>query len=380
LRQISEANDNLVKMIGDVVEAARPLPGSEEALKLFQEADELESLAEQELMACANTISDAARIIEEAKRRQIEMRKNKDSPLPDEEITEAILDACKAIANATGVLVAASSVAQKELTAKGKAVKTQNLYKRDPAWAKGLISAAQAVAGSVKTLVGAANNTAQGKMEEEMLISSAKSVAASTARLVFASRTKADPLSQTQQKLTAAAKSVATATKQLVDAAKSAAEVQKEQEEKPNFEDIGENEKKKLQLEQQAKILKLQKELESAQTTLGKMRKEEYADAGGAKPAPASGGQTQGAPAQQPPKPVAPRVVQKKAGVARVLPGEKFYTLEQLQQRPPECDPTQLEKYLNDEDFQTHFHIDKANFAKAPVWKQTQAKKALGIH
>jgi hypothetical protein len=46
------------------------------------------------------------------------MRKNKDIPLPEEEITEAILDAAKAITTATGTLVNAATVAQKELVAK----------------------------------------------------------------------------------------------------------------------------------------------------------------------------------------------------------------------------------------------------------------------
>ncbi len=200
-------------MIGEVVDAARPLPGSEEALKLFQETDELENLAEQELLNCATTIEDAAKTLLEAKKRQLEARKNKDSPLPEEEIAEAIVDAARAITAATATLVQSATVAQKELVTKGKAEKSKNLYRRDPAWAKGLISASQAVAGSVKSLVTAANASTQSKVPEEELIASAKGVAAATARLVFASRTKADPFSPTQKKLSAAAKAVAEATK-----------------------------------------------------------------------------------------------------------------------------------------------------------------------
>jgi hypothetical protein len=49
------------------------------------------------------------------------------------------------------------------------------------------------VAGTVKDLVTAANAASQGKAEEEALVASAKGVAAATARLVFASRAKADP-------------------------------------------------------------------------------------------------------------------------------------------------------------------------------------------
>jgi hypothetical protein len=111
-KMASEASDEVVKMIGELVEACKILPGSEEALKLFQEQDELEQLAEKELTNAAAAIENAAKTLLEAKRRQLELRKNKESPLPEEEITEAILDAARAITAATGTLVNAASVAQ----------------------------------------------------------------------------------------------------------------------------------------------------------------------------------------------------------------------------------------------------------------------------
>ena len=217
-RNLSEASEDVVRNIAEFVESSRVLPDSEEALKLFQETDELEALAERELTNAANIISEAAKTLTKAKERQIAMRKDADGPLPEEEITEAILDAARAITIATSTLVVAATAAQKELVAQGKATKQTSLYRRDPAWAKGLISAAQSVAGTVKDLVGAANDASQGKAEEEVLIASAKGVAAATARLVFASRAKADPFSNAQKQLTAAARAVATSTQQLVEA------------------------------------------------------------------------------------------------------------------------------------------------------------------
>ena len=133
-------------------------------------------------------------------------------------MTDAILDAAKNIANATAQLVVVATKAQKEISsASGGASKKENVYKSDPAWAKGqvflllillgeclsvrelrqsywrcvdtsfffafffcccccffsfcffcsvlllgLISAAQAVAGNVKLLVNAANKAARG--------------------------------------------------------------------------------------------------------------------------------------------------------------------------------------------------------------------------
>jgi len=204
------------------------------------------------------------------------MRKNQDSPLPEEQMTEAILDAAKSITAATGILVNAASVAQKELVAKGRASQVQSVYRRDPAWARGLISAAQSVAGSVSVLVTSANSTVQGNSEPEALVAAAKGVAAATARLVYASRAKADPFSPSQQNLSAAARSVAAATQTLVDAA--SISIEQIEEEKPNWEGTNNVSAVKIEMEQQVKILKLQKELEIAQNQMGAIRKAQYVD------------------------------------------------------------------------------------------------------
>jgi len=115
-----------------------------------------------------------------------------------------------------------------------------------------------------------------------------------------------------------------------------------------------------------------------AQESLASMRKKEYAEATGR-----SQPQTQQQPVNKPttaPAPVVkPRTATASKGVARVLPGEKFFTLEQLQRKPAECDTAKLELYLTDDDFLQIFSIDKATFAKQPSFKQSAAKKALGI-
>lgn len=379
--RISEANDELVKVIAELVESTRPLPGSEEALKLFQETDELEALAEQELLNAASIIEEAARTLMEAKRKQLEMRRNKDSPLPDEEINEAIIDAARAITAATATLVGAATQVQKELAVKGRAERKENVYRRDPAWAKGLISAAQSVAGSVKGLVNAANGAVSGRAEEEALVASAKSVAAATARLVYASRTKADPFSPTQQNLSNAAKLVAVATKKLVDAARNAKQLVPDEtaEARPNWEALGETAQKKLEIEAQTKILKLQKDLEGAQKQLLDMRKKEYQDATGKTPATKS---TTAAPATKSSS-TAPKV----GGPARtnaarpkkLLPGERVFSYDNLRAKPAECDPSMLEKYLSDEEFVQVFNMTKAAFEKLPEWKRQSQKKQLGL-
>nr|CAH8825274.1 unnamed protein product [Trichobilharzia regenti] len=57
------------------------------------------------------------------------------------------------------------------------------------------------------------------------------------------------------------------------------------------------------------------------------------------------------------------------------------YTLSDLQQRPlpPELDATCLETYLDDKTFQAVFSMSREEFAKLPIWKQTELKKPLGL-
>jgi talin len=354
---------------------------------LFQQSDELEQLAEKELMAAASTIEEAARTLLEAKKRQLAARKNQDSPLPEEEITEAILDAARAITTATGTLVASATAAQKELVEKGRVSRQQSVYRRDPAWAKGLISAAQSVAGTVKDLVAAANSAAQGKAEEEVLVASAKGVAASTARLVYASRTKADPFSPAQKNLSSAAKSVAAATQSLVQAAKSATQLQEDEEAKPDW--SNQTQQRKAEMEAQMKILKLQKELDKERFRLGEIRKNEYKDAN----VNVAGEQASSVLSSQAPRTTPVRALPKSPSSgqspsnASLAPTKKssrplkpFYTLEELQAKPPELDQESLEQYLSDDDFQKLFGIDKKTFLKFPAWKRTSEKKRYGLY
>ena len=56
------------------------------------------------------------------------------------------------------------------------------------------------------------------------------------------------------------------------------------------------------------------------------------------------------------------------------------FTLEQLQSSVPTgVDASKKETYLSDADFQTHFGMDKAAFAKLPAWKSKGVKQELGL-
>jgi len=200
----------------------------------------------------------------------------KEIAVDEQQITEAILEAAQAIAKSTGVLVmAATSVQHEYRKLAGDTANPTNVYKRDPQWAQGLISAAKTVAGSVQHLVGAANDAAQGNATEEALIVAARAVAAATTQLVTASTVKSDPNSQNAQRLKDAAKQVSNSTDALVTAAREAAKWEEEQ-------STLENEKYSLptnqiqKMEQQMEILRLQKQLEQAQRKLQGINKADY--------------------------------------------------------------------------------------------------------
>ncbi|CAF1131336.1 unnamed protein product [Adineta steineri] len=57
------------------------------------------------------------------------------------------------------------------------------------------------------------------------------------------------------------------------------------------------------------------------------------------------------------------------------------YSIEELRTRPlPEgVDPSKIESYLSETDFQKQFHMSKDEFYALPYWKQTNIKKPLGF-
>jgi len=275
--RIEQASEKVASGVNALVQALRKLPNSEH-VTLQDASIDLDAKAEQELMKCAKIIEEAAKTLLAAKPPPRE--KKTPGVIDKMDINDAILDAATAIARATGSLVQSAAIAQRERSEQKR--QTGNRYQNDPTWANGLISAAQQVSGSVQSLVVAANDAAQGNAQEEALVASARSVAAATAHLVAAAKAKADPNSQAQRNLSNAAKAVANATSQLVSAANKAGQFQDEAEEDDsaaaltNFSTAA---GKKQELEQQMRILRLEKELEKERVRMAGLRKAKYADA-----------------------------------------------------------------------------------------------------
>jgi talin len=267
--KLDNASAKVTTATQQLVEALRKLPNAQNVT--LDDKGDLDKLAEEELLKCANIIKEAARALEAAKPE----RKTPKIPgvLDRIDIDTAIVDAAQAIANATGVLVQHAYSAQRERLEKRR--QPGQRYRNDPTWANGLISASHGVADSVQSLVKAANKAATGMADEEELVATARAVASSTAHLVSASRAKADPNSASVKNLSDAAKSVANATSLLVAAATKAgnlADAAAAEEEVTSLAFGGAASKAK-EMESQIKILKLEKELEKERMRMLAMRK-----------------------------------------------------------------------------------------------------------
>jgi len=267
--KLDNASAKVTASTQQLVEALRKLPNAQNVT--LDDKGDLDKLAEEELLKCANIIKEAARQLEAARPE----RKAPKIPgvLDRIDIDTAIVDAAQAIANATGVLVQHAYGAQRERLEKRK--QPGQRYRNDPTWANGLISASHGVADSVQSLVKAANKAATGMADEEELVATARAVASSTAHLVSASRAKADPNSASHKNLSDAAKAVANATSLLVAAATKAGNLAAEaaaEEEITNL-SFGGAASKAKEMESQIKILKLEKELEKERMRMLAMRK-----------------------------------------------------------------------------------------------------------
>lgn len=277
--RVSEASSRLADSLHETVVAARRLPGGEH---LELEENDLGAMAEKELLAAAEAIDKAAAKLLRLPKRQD--RAPDDEGLMDEQdIAEAIIGSARAITDATRALVQSATSVQRELAAAGKVNPHLNVYKKDPAWAMGLISAAQAVSGSVEDLVESANNCAKAEADEEneaRLIAAVMMVGGATARLVAASRVKADPNSPSQGRLENAAKAVAAATKRLSEAARSRdqapAAAAAASAAAPSEATLNAVQRRRLEFEKQVEIERLRKQLEVAQQGVFSMRKEDY--------------------------------------------------------------------------------------------------------
>lgn len=233
--------------------------------------DEIVDVVEREMMA-------AARAIEEAVTRLSSITSKPSATATELNVHRAILEAALAMTNAVGNLIKYATLAQQEIVAHGADGSTTKgaFYKQNNRWTEGLISAAKAVAIAVNMLVESADGVVRGTHSMEQLVVAATEVSAATTQLVAASRVKAVPGSRTQGKLETASVAVREAVKLLVKAAKDASKRNAEERVLQDLKTLSPHEYKVQEMEQQVRILELEKNLSIARQKLSEMRRQGY--------------------------------------------------------------------------------------------------------
>jgi talin len=186
---------------------------------------------------------------------------------------QLILEAAKSIMAASSALIRAANAAQRELIDQGKVAKRPASSSDDGQWSEGLISAARLVAAATHSLVEAAQNLVQGVGTEEMLISSAKQVASSTAQLLIACKVKSDPNSETGRRLQTAGNAVIKSTDNLVRAAQKAIEDDEEYTLKLNNSMVN---GMTQEIDARSEVLRMERELAAARNKLTAVRVAKY--------------------------------------------------------------------------------------------------------
>jgi len=263
-KEISERSAALVNRINDVVAAARELPGGAKLQLVEDQGEDVDELAEKQLLETSKVIESAAKVLASTKPAQREVIAGFDAT----EIVEHILEASRAITSATNNLVKSATEAQKMRVQASRDPKTKHLYHKDPTWSNALINASKAVAAAQEVMTKSAQKLAKGgddAADEQALVNAAKELAKATTQLVATSRAKADPTSRIQQKLSEASKAVTTATNTLMNAAKVAMERQEEAKQAEiDARGLKMTDEQLRGLENNARILKLEKQLEDA--------------------------------------------------------------------------------------------------------------------
>ncbi|XP_013145198.1 PREDICTED: huntingtin-interacting protein 1 isoform X4 [Papilio polytes] len=188
------------------------------------------------------------------------------------EVNEKILDACTTLMGAVKALVQDARRLQREL---GDTSARQNMYRRNPQWSEGLISAAKAVVFAAKLLVSSADETVNGKGRVEGVSAAAHSVAGSTAQLVAASRARAPPAAPALARLTAASRHVAAAAGAVLAAARHAADLARDTE-ALDTSALTLTATRILEMESKVRALELETALDKERARLAELRKRHY--------------------------------------------------------------------------------------------------------
>ncbi|KAL0838665.1 hypothetical protein ABMA28_016738 [Loxostege sticticalis] len=188
------------------------------------------------------------------------------------EVNGKILDACTTLMAAVKLLVQDARALQNEL---GDPKTRQKMYRNNPQWSEGLISAAKAVVFAAKLLVTSADEAVGAAGRLEGVSAAAHEVAGSTAQLVAASRARAPPASEPLAKLTRASRSVAAATGAVVAAVRAGSALRHDTE-ALDTSALTLTATRRLEMESKVRALELESALDAERARLAALRKRHY--------------------------------------------------------------------------------------------------------
>jgi len=229
--------------------------------------------AEKELLAALSSIENAVhRMSRQAEAPKTNKAQFSGISVPsDANSASPTVKAAKKMCEATAQLMQAAAAAQKHIKQHDG-----DTYRKDPNWTSGVVSSAQCVAETTAKLVDVACNP---NSTPEEIVAAVRCVNGATARLVAFTRVKGDPNSPEQQQLEAASRTIARAANNLVEMAKRQKQMNSEGAIEAQIAQIAaapRNRQIKAEFEAQAKIAKLEVDLDSARQYLFKLRRMVY--------------------------------------------------------------------------------------------------------
>jgi len=264
--------------------AASRAPPATQAVAQVHSADEA---ARVEIMQAAQALIAAATQLHEAAT-GAPRRQEPDPNLGDwwnsigddlHNLPPTLIPPAQLIASAAGALLAAAADCQAERV---QTLSSGKNYHPDPTWTEGLVSASRAVTSATFHALKLAVAVGKGQADIQMLQAALQAAAGASAQLVAASRAKADPSSHSLHALIKASANLSLATSKLVAAATTLRPVSNRPNVASNAATLTQAQAEEI--EQRARILRLEQELENARGELHGLHKQRYAQGSGGRP------------------------------------------------------------------------------------------------
>ena len=242
----------------------------------LNESKNLQQMLEQEINEMDQAIQEAVSKIE----KMLETTKKQDKDIKLE-VNGSILESSSCLMKAVMQLVMDSRELQREIVNEsGGSANVKEFYQKNHRWTEGLMSASKVVAYACKMLVDSADQVVSGKAEFATIIVSSQEIAASTAQLVAASRVKANSKSGKLNCVLKSSKNVTKLTGEVIGTTRNCINLlnQEQSEARLNQElqKLTIHNAKKVEMECQLNIIRLDDELVKERLKLANLRKIHY--------------------------------------------------------------------------------------------------------